>query len=167
MKRSRSCVVRLTAFLGTRTITGVDPTTAPPLRASTVISPGLVLACPNFPATKKDTDAPPVGTLRSSVSEKVPVVPLRKCTAPPPGAATMESVTDTVGAVVPAGLLTRMRHGAGVQPTNRAAALALLLICNSTSIATLLTPEQAFRGSSIECHRRRRNDGRARRRAQA
>ena len=55
--------------------------------------------------------------------------------APPPAAEMDENVTAIVGGVPPAGFVTRIRHGAGVQPINLAAGLALLLISNSTFIA--------------------------------
>ena len=78
-----------------------------------------MLGLPNFPAIKKGTEAPEIGTVSESVFEKRPVVPLRNTTAPPVGdAEVLESLTLTVGVVAPAGFVTRMRHGEGAHETN-------------------------------------------------
>src|SRR5215510_2972313 len=103
-------------------------------RASIVTSPTFVLGCPNLPARKNGTVTPFVGTCRERVDENAPVVPLRNTTAPPPLAETLERPTLTGVATIPDGLVTRIRQGDGAQPTNRASAPVLLLICNSTFI---------------------------------
>src|SRR5262249_55842603 len=147
--RSRSPVVSELAFLRMRTINFTVPTRVVEpsgnggsicslARASMLTSPGFVLACPNLPATKNFTLVPSLGTSKASVDENTPVVPLRNTRVPPPAAETLESPTLMVGVNTPAGLITRMRHGDGVQPTNRASALVLLLICNSTFIRSCL-----------------------------
>ncbi|PYS71517.1 MAG: hypothetical protein DMF69_10105 [Acidobacteria bacterium] len=140
--RSRSPAVKLFAFLRTRTIIFTEPTSVAPTRASILTSLSLVLGCPNFPATKKGTEIPVMGTDRDKVGENSPVVPLRNTTAPPLAPPeTKESRTVTIGEVAPLGFVTRIRHGEGAQETNWARGFALLLICNSTFIINLLLRE--------------------------
>jgi hypothetical protein len=74
------------------------------------------------------------GTARAILLEKAPVVPVRKTTTPPVVVDTPEIFTLTVGGRMPVGSVTRIRQGDGAHPTNRALALVLLLICNSTFI---------------------------------
>src|SRR5262249_23344693 len=138
MKRSRSPFVRLLAFLRMRTMTGTEPTSVVPTRASILTSPLSVLGCPNFPAVKNGTVVPLVGTVSVRVLANVPVVPLRNPTAPPFAADTPAILTLTVGVLVPAGLDTRIRHGDGDHVTNRASGAMLLLICSSTFISNAL-----------------------------
>src|SRR5262249_35230555 len=81
-------------------------------------------------------------TVRMRVLANAPVVPLRNPTAPPFAADTPAIFTLTVGALVPEGLVTRIRHGDGDHVTNRASGVMLLLICSSTSI---VMPSQVWR----------------------
>src|SRR5262245_28127120 len=134
MNRSRSPFVSLLAFLRMRTISSADPTSVFPTRASILTSPLLVLGWPNLPAVKNGTVVPLVGTVIVRVLANAPVVPLRNPTAPPFAADTPAIFTLTVGALVPEGLLTRIRHGDGDHVTNRASGAVLLLVCSSTSI---------------------------------
>src|SRR5215203_1999612 len=131
-KRSRSPAVSRLAFLRTRTITGTEPTSVVPVRASIVTSPLLMLGRPNRPATKNDTEAPLIGTARVKLFPNAPVVPERKTTTPPVVVDLPVICTLTVGEVAPDGLVTRIRQGEGAHETNRAPGLTLLLICNST-----------------------------------
>jgi len=76
-------VVSALAFFRIRTITGTEPTSVVPVRASIVTSPLLTLGCPNLPTTKNGTDVPLIGTDSVTLLENAPVVPLRNPTAPP------------------------------------------------------------------------------------
>src|SRR5262249_17734667 len=134
MNRSRSPFVSLLAFLRMRTISSADPTSVFPTRASILTSPLLVLGWPNLPAVKNGTVVPLVGTVIVRVLANAPVMPLRNPTAPPFAADTPAIFTLTVGALVPEGLVTRIRHGDGDHVTNSASGVMLLLICSSTSI---------------------------------
>src|SRR5947209_2191400 len=127
MKRSRSASESLLAFLRTRTISGTEPARAVPIRASSETSPFFALGWPNFPAVKKETEDPLVGTVKVSALAKAPVVPARNTMAPPPGADLPESFRLTVGPGAPAGLVTRIRQGDGAQDTNRVLGFRLLL----------------------------------------
>ena len=79
-----------------------------------------------------------VGTCSVRLLENAPVVPVWKRIAPPPAADVAVIPMLTVGVETPDGLVTRIRHGEGAHMTNRAAGLALLLICSSTSMSCLL-----------------------------
>src|SRR6516164_6789981 len=142
-KRSRSPVVRSFASFRMRTMTGTEPTSVVPTRASILMSPSLTLACPNLPAAKNETDVPSTGTVSVTVLENAPVVPLLNTTEPPLAADTPAIFTLTVGVLAPEGLVTRIRHGDGDHVRNRASGAVLLLICSSTSIDTC--PPQVWR----------------------
>ncbi|MFO0201571.1 MAG: hypothetical protein ACK528_00410 [Alphaproteobacteria bacterium] len=113
-------------------MTGAEPTTAVPTRASIDTSPIAVLAFPNRPAQKNGTEAPLTGTVNDNVVENAPVTPARKLTAPPPGNETEESFTTTEEEVAPEGLLTRTRQGEGAHVRKRSLGLGELLMCSST-----------------------------------
>ena len=115
---------------------GTEPTSVLPARASIVTSPLLVLGRPNRPATRNGTEVPFTGTGTVIELAKAPVAPRRKTTAPALAAEALVIRTLTVEPVAPAGLVIRMRHGEGAQVRKRAAGLALLLICSSTSMAS-------------------------------
>jgi hypothetical protein len=126
-----------------RTITFTEPTKSVPNLASILTSALLLLGRPNFPATKKGTEVPLIGTVNVSVFANAPVVPLRKTTAPPEAAEVLERRIVTVGVIAPEGFVTRIRHGEGVHDTNCALGFMLLLICNSTFMWSF-----SFRGDS-------------------
>src|SRR5437764_1179646 len=111
-----------------RTMTGTEPTAMVPFRASIVTSPLALLGEPNLPAAKKVTDEPFLGTVRVRVAAKVPVVPGRKTTTPPPAADVADIFRLTVGDVTPDGLVIRTLHGAGDQVRNPEFGFGLLLI---------------------------------------
>src|SRR5262245_41983463 len=139
-KRSRPTVVRVLAFLRMRTITGRDPTSVAPTRASILTSPLATLGRPNRPAAKKGTDVPLAGTDTVRLLANAPVAPRRNTSSPPLLADTLATRTLTVGPVAPDGLVTRIRQGEGAQVRKRASTAALLLTCSSTSIVISLRP---------------------------
>ena len=63
------------------------------------------------------------------------MAPLRNITTPPVAVDRLLRVIFTVGVSAPLGFVTRILHGEGAQPTNRALAFVLLLICSSTFIS--------------------------------
>ena len=117
-----------------RTITGSDPTSVVPMRASILTSPLATLGRPNRPAAKKGTEVPLTGTVTVRLLANAPVVARRNTSSPPLAADTLAMRTLTVGPVAPDGLVTRIRQGEGAQVRKRAFAAALLLTCSSTSI---------------------------------
>ena len=58
-------------------MTGREPTSVVPLRASTLTSPLALLAEPNLPAAENDADEPFVGTVSVTLGENAPEPPLR------------------------------------------------------------------------------------------
>src|SRR5882672_2172111 len=137
-KRSRSAVDSVLAFLRIRTITGTEATSVPAARTSIATSPLLELGWPNFPAAKKGTVPPLVGTVTVMVAVKAPVVPTRKTTCPPPAAVFAVISKLTEDPLVPDGLVMRIRQGEGTHRRNRASGLVLSWICTSTFIRVLL-----------------------------
>src|SRR5688572_24056229 len=96
MKRSRSAFVSVLAFFRIRTIRSTEPINVAPDLASMVTSPRFVLGWPNFPATKKFTEAPPVGTGKTRLLEKGPAELELNRTAPPVAPDVLERRTLTV-----------------------------------------------------------------------
>jgi hypothetical protein len=94
----------------------------------------LELGFPNFPAAKNATEWPLVGTLNVRLLENEPVAPARNTTTPPAAVDFPAMATLMLGAVVPAGVVTRILHGEGAHVRKRALGSTLLLICNSISM---------------------------------
>ena len=85
------------AFFRTRTISGTEPTSVVPARASIFTSPMLELGRRKRPAVKNGTEVPLAGSSSVSVLANAPVVPLRNTTAPAVAAEMLRSRTRTVG----------------------------------------------------------------------
>ena len=98
-------------------MTLTDPTTVLPRRASMVTSLSLRLGDPNRPAVKKGTDVPLVGTCNRIELANASEGFSRNSTRPPPATEVALRRKFTTCAGTPAGLVTRMRHGAGAHAT--------------------------------------------------
>ena len=93
-KRSRSAGVNVCAFLRTRTVTRLEPSTVVVAvrRAWITASPRATLGRPNSPATKNETGAPVIGRLSANVVAPRCVRVVANLTRPPPVGPALRSV---------------------------------------------------------------------------